>query len=1193
MKTIKILLLLMLSPILLLAQYNAILPEHSIDKSQFLPPADTNYIPSRDAWDVVFSHSLPYWDSLNCTGPETDGEYYYVSSWRFQYINKFDMDGNHIETFFIPHVGYLRDLAYDGEYFYGCDDWKTQKLFKIDMENKVLIDTVPLGFSIRGLAYDDDLDVFYASNLMDSIKCIDRQGNVLYQFPRGSWDWLYGLAYDNWSKGGPYLWGFFQEGPGRAKLVQYQLPEGIETGFTYDVTVHLPGGDWSGAGGLFTHQPDDRDDIVIIGGIIQNHTLFGLELGPGNPAPQQCNPAIDLEAELKDSTDVFLNWSNPKYSVLKEDFESGTFPPQNWKANTQGWGWHNELPGFFDWNVPDWSSDYAVTASDPGNPDGCCDYLITPTFFLDSVHEYVLMFDSYFDGSNNQSAYLEYSLDDGQTWQVFHSMDADSVWKRIEIPLDTVTANFIISPVRFAFHADDNGDIGSGWAIDNVVIYNKDRNLEVWGYEVYRDGVISHFGMIPDNSFLDDEVPGGIHQYHLKTYFADCSTISDSILIEVPHNTPPFPCLPPENLAAAVVNNYDVELIWDSPFNSFDADALSPHIEINPQAGLVKSSRSGRAAWDVQFDFPLVATQGEAGAESDGNFIYTTRWNGARFFKYDLSGNMLDTILIPGVNSIRDMAYVPETGYMYATNVTSQLFILDMDNESLVGTLSIPDAARAIAYDHDLDAFYVNNWSSDIMLVDRQSGNLISSFPCGSYGNYYGFAYDGWSDDGPFLWGFSQDGQQYATLVQIQLPTGIETGFFYDLSYLSSSGSGAAGGLFTQEDLFAGTVTLGGVIQDELAFGLELGEAQMDYLLAGYNVYMDSTLHNEDLVEDNTYYIPGLDPGVYTFEVTAVYQDSLGNEICESEKEGPERVFIGLPGYILGGNVFAENQKLDIGHVDVFEFEYETIINEYSTNVDELGYYFLIDMYPSDYMIHAQPVSGSAYYDEFIPTYLGDVYHWELAEIKAFENNSYNNDIKLIKLQPCETGAGKINGNVIETSLYRGDPIEGSQVLLLNAEAQPIKIDYTDESGFFLFDNLAYDTYKVLVEIAGKSMEPVAVSLSETKPEETSMNLLVDDDHIYLGVNTVLPDGVEYMSNIYPNPASDIAAMSISVKENQSLNLKIYDIRGKLISTEQHNLAKGLNEISIGLQELEIGVYFIRFHFSSKINLSRKLLINK
>ncbi len=77
---------------------------------------------------------------------------------------------------------------------------------------------------------------------------------------------------------------------------------------------------------------------------------------------------------------------------------------------------------------------------------------------------------------------------------------------------------------------------------------------------------------------------------------------------------------------------------------------------------------------------------------------------------------------------------------------------MDFTTQTLISSFTAPTAVRAIAYDDDANAFWGNNWATDLVLFDESGTtlNTISSPP-----SMYGAAYDNFSDGGPFLWIFT------------------------------------------------------------------------------------------------------------------------------------------------------------------------------------------------------------------------------------------------------------------------------------------------------------------------------------------------------------------------------------------------------------------------------------------------------
>jgi hypothetical protein len=234
--------------------------------------------------------------------------------------------------------------------------------------------------------------------------------------------------------------------------------------------------------------------------------------------------------------------------------------------------------------------------------------------------------------------------------------------------------------------------------------------------------------------------------------------------------------------------------------------------------------------WDVQFNYDVGGLSDSlylAGAIFDGEYFYAPEWNSEIIYKFDIDGSYIESFSIPGVSGIRDMAFDGE--YIYGGDGSgSFLWQMDFTAQTLVNTLAFPVAARSCAYDADNDAFWVNVWSSDLMLIDRE-GTILNTIPGPE--SLYGSAWDGISQvsgfDGPFLWVLTGTSTGMdATIKQYDIAskslTGVEHNVAQDL------GAGIAGGLFFTTLYEPGFATLGGIVQgsdpiEDYLFGYEVG----------------------------------------------------------------------------------------------------------------------------------------------------------------------------------------------------------------------------------------------------------------------------------------------------------------------------------------------------------------------------------
>jgi hypothetical protein len=154
---------------------------------------------------------------------------------------------------------------------------------------------------------------------------------------------------------------------------------------------------------------------------------------------------------------------------------------------------------------------------------------------------------------------------------------------------------------------------------------------------------------------------------------------------------------------------------------------------------------------------------------------------------------------------------------------------------------------------------------------------------------YYGFAYDHATLGGPFLWGYAQVGTLKNKIIQIQLPSGTETGFTLDIATkLTGQIYNSAGGLFTHPNLVFGKWTLGGLVQNQWIWGLELADAQ-----TWININPNSGSLAGGTTQEVTVMVDavGLLPGIYEAEIHFTSTPNVGVPIVQVELTVDEGTF--------------------------------------------------------------------------------------------------------------------------------------------------------------------------------------------------------------------------------------------------------------------------------------------------------------
>jgi hypothetical protein len=489
------------------------------------------------------------------------------------------------------------------------------------------------------------------------------------------------------------------------------------------------------------------------------------------------------------------------------------------------------IPGYSQWNV------LKVVFSD-GYIDIFFNGVLQGTYFDDtflSGKVGVLMYDS---GTNGQADY---------DYAVLNPMADNYTFGKVE---QNVVRNIYSAESEICDGNSLNGEIiGIEKAPEpvygNQYTYNIETlNRDLLGFKVYRDGSLLDSTV---NTIYNDFLPDyGTYQYEVTAYYPEGESDPAGPVI-VFWDYPPDIYVNPGNFSVTMLpdqtffeeleigNNGQGELEFDISIDYISGtETVNTKIDYSILDKLIDNSKAEinniatqqkplftDEIWDIQFMFDQVsAAVSQAGVETDGEYIFTSVWNAADFLKFDLEGNHLETFQIAGAANIRDLAYDGE--YFYGGSGTAPIFQMDFESHTLIGQINFSaDAGRAIAYDDEFDAFWTNNWSSDIVLIDR-SGGVLNSI--GGSPSIYGLAYDEFSEDGPFLWlfeGTSSGGGCWVS--QWAIETGAATGVTHSVS--GDMGADAiAGGLALQEEMIPGTYTLLCLGQGVAIIGYELGD---------------------------------------------------------------------------------------------------------------------------------------------------------------------------------------------------------------------------------------------------------------------------------------------------------------------------------------------------------------------------------
>ena len=237
-------------------------------------------------------------------GIEADSNYLYVTKFNSNKFFRLTKTGALVDSFSVtgtpslPASSGIRDLAYDGQYFYGGT--YSNVIYKMDFTAHTIVSaiTLPTGFNVRHISYDPTADggaggLWVGPWNTFGPRLYSMSGTLLDSIPKANLGaTIAGSAYDNVSPGGPYLWLYSQTSTNMNDIIQVNIATKQKTGLIHDMAADFPAIVPALAGGLF-QMTDFINGTTTLGGLAQGSYIWGVDLTSTFP-PLQSTEIISL-----------------------------------------------------------------------------------------------------------------------------------------------------------------------------------------------------------------------------------------------------------------------------------------------------------------------------------------------------------------------------------------------------------------------------------------------------------------------------------------------------------------------------------------------------------------------------------------------------------------------------------------------------------------------------------------------------------------------------------------------------------------------------------------------------------------------------------------------------------------------------------------------------------------------------------
>jgi hypothetical protein len=230
----------------------------------------------------------------------------------------------------------------------------------------------------------------------------------------------------------------------------------------------------------------------------------------------------------------------------------------------------------------------------------------------------------------------------------------------------------------------------------------------------------------------------------------------------------------------------------------------------------------------------------------------------------------------------------------------------------------------------------------------------------------------------------------------------------------------------------------------------------------------------------------------------------------------------------------------------------------------------------------AMMLPGSSDYGNYLPTYHFQSLFWNTATAMNSNSMQYQN----IHMQGGNYtgGPGFIGGYVLQGANRMdeavgtdavGDPVVDADVILMNSQNMGVKHVKTDVNGYYQFSALAYDTYKICVDMLNKPcIAPLYVNISPNQESVSNTQFIVGATNIFGSFTGIKKEENEpLLYKMASNPFSQNIRLLGTSTNNYLVTVKLLDASGRLVLLHQETATQN---ITLPTESINSGFYIIK-----------------
>jgi PKD repeat protein len=287
--------------------------------------------------------------------------------------------------------------------------------------------------------------------------------------------------------------------------------------------------------------------------------------------------------------------------------------------------------------------------------------------------------------------------------------------------------------------------------------------------------------------------------------------------------------------------------------------------------------------------------------------------------------------------------------------------------------------------------------------------------------------------------------------------------------------------------------------------------------------------------------------------------------------------------YSLGGHLFAGIKPInnpvstgDTGIVCLYREVNSELIPVDTVEFTHLGYFAFPALLKGKYVARARLTSGSASFNNFLPTYFPEKLQWtDSCGFHLSDTSRYSAHVHMLSLPDIATGPCSLAGIVVQTWNFPQPPeLPMADILIFSSEMIPLRFTTSKTDGTFLISEIPFGFYYLRVEVPGYHSRTTAVWLDKSTTQIQDL-LLEVFDHDVTGIGPVR--GSELFScSLFPNPSHGKVFLDIDSFMPGTLLVESYSSTGAKVDAFSLSCSTGRNRIVFPDRFSGKGVFFIR-----------------